>query len=63
MDKVTAPSCFVSVHQGSLTLKLPVGKAVVQSLAFHPTEPCLVTAMEGRVQIWGAEPDETDKAE
>uniref|UniRef100_A0A671UFL6 WD repeat domain-containing protein 83 n=1 Tax=Sparus aurata TaxID=8175 RepID=A0A671UFL6_SPAAU len=27
--------------EGSLTLKLPVGKAVVQSLSFHPTETCL----------------------
>uniref|UniRef100_A0A4W5MI54 WD repeat domain-containing protein 83 n=1 Tax=Hucho hucho TaxID=62062 RepID=A0A4W5MI54_9TELE len=36
--------------EGSLTLKLPVGKAVVQSLSFHPSETCLLTAMEGRVQ-------------
>lgn len=49
----------VIVHQGSLTLKLPVGNAVVQSLSFHPTEPSLLTAMEGRVQIWGAEPEDT----
>lgn len=47
--------------QGSLSLKLPVGKAVVQSLSFHPTETCLLTAMEGRVQVWGAEPEETEE--
>ena len=52
--------CFSDL-QGSLTLKLPVGKAVVQSLSFHPTETCLVTAMEGRVQVWGAEPEETEE--
>ncbi|XP_060941342.1 WD repeat domain-containing protein 83-like [Limanda limanda] len=44
--------------EGSLTLKLFVGEAVVQSLSFHPTETCLLTAMEGRVQVWGAEPEE-----
>lgn len=48
---------FLSAPQGSLSLKLPVGKAVVQSLSFHPTETCLLTAMEGRVQVWGAEPE------
>jgi len=41
-----------------LSLKLPVGKAVVQSLSFHPTETCLLTAMEGCVQVWGVEPEE-----
>uniref|UniRef100_A0A665VTA6 WD repeat domain-containing protein 83 n=1 Tax=Echeneis naucrates TaxID=173247 RepID=A0A665VTA6_ECHNA len=46
--------------EGSLSLKLPVGKAVVQSLSFHPTETRLLTAMEGRVQVWGAEPEQTD---
>uniref|UniRef100_A0A3B3VPA8 WD repeat domain-containing protein 83 n=1 Tax=Poecilia latipinna TaxID=48699 RepID=A0A3B3VPA8_9TELE len=44
--------------EGSLSLKLPVGKAVVQSLSFHPTETCLLTAMEGHVQVWGAQPEE-----
>uniref|UniRef100_A0A667W9H7 WD repeat domain-containing protein 83 n=1 Tax=Myripristis murdjan TaxID=586833 RepID=A0A667W9H7_9TELE len=48
--------------EGSLSLKLPVGKAVVQSLSFHPTETRLLTAMEGRVQVWGAEPEETEEA-
>ncbi|KAL6461979.1 hypothetical protein MHYP_G00301240 [Metynnis hypsauchen] len=46
--------------EGSLALKLPVGKAVVQSLSFHPTEPCLLTAMEGRVQVWGTEPEDAE---
>uniref|UniRef100_A0A672MHK4 WD repeat domain-containing protein 83 n=1 Tax=Sinocyclocheilus grahami TaxID=75366 RepID=A0A672MHK4_SINGR len=49
---------FWDLVEGSLTLKLPVGKAVVQSLSFHPTEPRLLTAMEGRVQVWGAEPED-----
>lgn len=53
--------CCLFDSQGSLSLKLPVGKAVVQSLSFHPTETRLLTAMEGRVQIWGAEPEETDE--
>uniref|UniRef100_A0A8K9UEX6 WD repeat domain-containing protein 83 n=1 Tax=Oncorhynchus mykiss TaxID=8022 RepID=A0A8K9UEX6_ONCMY len=47
--------------EGSLMLKLPVGKAVVQSLSFHPSETRLLTAMEGRVQVWGAEPEETEE--
>ncbi|KAJ8363021.1 hypothetical protein SKAU_G00118520 [Synaphobranchus kaupii] len=45
--------------EGSLSLKLSVGKAVVQSLSFHPTEPLLLTAMEGHVQVWGAEPEDS----
>ncbi|KAF3852834.1 hypothetical protein F7725_006189 [Dissostichus mawsoni] len=55
-------SCSEDGH-GSLTLKLPVGKAVVQSLSFHPTETRLLTAMEGRVQVWGAEPEEEEEEE
>uniref|UniRef100_A0A3P8Z3F9 WD repeat domain-containing protein 83 n=1 Tax=Esox lucius TaxID=8010 RepID=A0A3P8Z3F9_ESOLU len=47
--------------EGSLTLKLPVGKAVVQSLSFHPSETFLLTSMEGRVQVWGVEPEETEE--
>uniref|UniRef100_A0A3Q1F5M6 WD repeat domain-containing protein 83 n=1 Tax=Acanthochromis polyacanthus TaxID=80966 RepID=A0A3Q1F5M6_9TELE len=47
--------------EGSLSLKLPVGKAVVQSLSFHPSETCLLTAMEGRVQVWASEPEDTDE--
>uniref|UniRef100_A0A669BM49 WD repeat domain-containing protein 83 n=2 Tax=Oreochromis TaxID=8139 RepID=A0A669BM49_ORENI len=47
--------------EGSLSLKLPVGKAVVQSLSFHPTETRLLTAMEGRVQVWGAEQEEMEE--
>lgn len=49
---------FWDLVEGSLTLKLPVGKAVVQSLSFHPTESRLLTAMEGSVQVWGAEPED-----
>lgn len=41
---------------------MPVGKAVVQSLSFHPTETILLTAMERHVQVWGTEPDETEEA-
>uniref|UniRef100_A0A3P9HCZ0 WD repeat domain-containing protein 83 n=1 Tax=Oryzias latipes TaxID=8090 RepID=A0A3P9HCZ0_ORYLA len=46
--------------EGSLSLKLLVGTAVVQSLSFHPSETRLLTAMEGRVQVWSAEPEETE---
>lgn len=52
--------CLVSVFQGSLSLKLNVGKGVVQSLSFHPTESCFLTAMEGHMQVWGLEPAETE---
>ena len=38
--------------QGSLALTLPVGRGVVQSIAFHPTLPCLLAATEGCVQLW-----------
>lgn len=41
--------------QGSLTLSLPVGRGVVQSLSFHPSEPGLLTATEGHVQFWREE--------
>lgn len=44
-------------------MKLPVGKAVVQSLSFHPTETLLLTAMERQVQVWGPEPDEEEEEE
>lgn len=44
--------------EGSVTLKLPVGKGVIQSLAFHPTEACLLTSSSTHVQVWGAEPEE-----
>ncbi|XP_067416594.1 WD repeat domain-containing protein 83 isoform X2 [Emydura macquarii macquarii] len=43
---------FWDLVEGSLTLSLPVGKGVVQSLSFHPSEPCLLTATEGCVQFW-----------
>lgn len=46
--------------QGALALALPVGPSVVQSLAYHPTEPCLLTAMGGSIQCWR---EETYKAE
>lgn len=51
----------LSLLQGSLSLKLPVGKAVVQSLSFHPTETLLLTAMERHVQVWGPEPAEEEE--
>ncbi|KAK1153717.1 WD repeat domain-containing protein 83-like [Acipenser oxyrinchus oxyrinchus] len=41
--------------QGSLSLSVSVGKGVVQSLSFHPTEPRLLTASEGSIQLWGEE--------
>ncbi|MEE6520345.1 hypothetical protein FKM82_018188 [Ascaphus truei] len=39
--------------QGSLALRLPVSEGVVQSLSFHPSEPWLLTASAGGVQVWG----------
>lgn len=50
--------CFWDLVEGSLTLKLPVSKGVIQSLSYHPTEPCLLTASEGEVQLWRGEPPE-----
>ncbi|XP_065432323.1 WD repeat domain-containing protein 83 isoform X2 [Chrysemys picta bellii] len=47
---------FWDLVEGSLTLSLPVGRGVVQSLSFHPSEPGLLTATEGRVQFWREEP-------
>lgn len=41
--------------QGSLVFSLAVGRGVVQSLSFHPTLPCLLTATEGQVQLWREE--------
>ncbi|NXY90905.1 WDR83 protein, partial [Alcedo cyanopectus] len=43
---------FWDLVEGSLVLKLPVGKGVVQSLDFHPTLPCLLVATQGQVQLW-----------
>lgn len=43
-------------------LALPVGRSVVQSLAFHPNEPCLLTAMGGSVQCWREETYEAEGA-
>ncbi|XP_072318834.1 WD repeat domain-containing protein 83 [Eucyclogobius newberryi] len=47
--------------EGSLALKLPVGKAVVQSMSFHPSECLLLTAMEGRVQLWSNQSEATEE--
>lgn len=46
--------------QGSLALALPMGPGVVQSLAYHPTEPCLLTAVGGSVQCWREEAYEAE---
>ncbi|KAH0629643.1 hypothetical protein JD844_011872 [Phrynosoma platyrhinos] len=43
---------FWDLVEGSLALALPVSKSAVQSLSFHPTETCLLTAAEGLVQLW-----------
>ncbi|XP_057396509.1 WD repeat domain-containing protein 83 isoform X2 [Balaenoptera acutorostrata] len=51
---------FWDLVEGALALALPVGPGVVQSLAYHPTEPCLLTAMGGSIQCWR---EETYKAE
>ncbi|XP_072704402.1 WD repeat domain-containing protein 83 isoform X2 [Ciconia boyciana] len=46
---------FWDLVEGSLALSLAVGRGVVQSLSFHPTLPCLLTATEGHVQLWREE--------
>lgn len=43
---------FWDLVEGSLALTLPVGHGVVQSIAFHPTLPCLLAANKGCVQLW-----------
>nr|XP_033781363.1 WD repeat domain-containing protein 83 [Geotrypetes seraphini] len=43
---------FWDLVEGSLVLCMAVGRGVVQSLAYHPSETCLLTAMEGNVQLW-----------
>lgn len=48
--------------QGALALALPVGPGVVQSLAYHPMEPCLLTAMGGSIQCWREETYEAEGA-
>ncbi|KAM6389961.1 LOW QUALITY PROTEIN: WD repeat domain-containing protein 83 [Rhynochetos jubatus] len=47
--------CFWDLVEGSLALSLAVGRGVVQSLAFHPVLPCLLTASQGQVQLWREE--------
>ncbi|XP_004450305.1 WD repeat domain-containing protein 83 [Dasypus novemcinctus] len=51
---------FWDLVEGALVLALPVGPGVVQSLAFHPSEPCLLTAMGGSVQCWREETYEAE---
>ncbi|NXW53290.1 WDR83 protein, partial [Eurystomus gularis] len=46
---------FWDLVEGSLALSLPVGRDVVQSLAFHPSLPCLLAATQGQVQLWREE--------
>lgn len=43
---------FWDLVEGSPTLTLAVGKGVVQSLSYHPTETCMLTATEGSFQLW-----------
>lgn len=49
------PHILTPPPQGSLVFSLAVGRGVVQSLSFHPTLPCLLTATEGQVQLWREE--------
>nr|XP_028694312.1 WD repeat domain-containing protein 83 isoform X1 [Macaca mulatta] len=51
---------FWDLVEGALALALPVGHGVVQSLAYHPTEPCLLTAMGGSIQCWREETYEAE---
>lgn len=41
--------------QGSLSLRLPVGRGVVASVSLHPAQPQLLAATQGQVQLWGHE--------
>ncbi|XP_078387398.1 WD repeat domain-containing protein 83 [Cetorhinus maximus] len=51
---------FWDLVEGSCAVTLPVGKGVVQSLSYHPTQSCLLTATQGAVQLWGDESYEAD---
>lgn len=51
---------FWDLVEGSLALALPVGSNVVQSLAYHPADPCLLTAMGGSIQYWREETYEAE---
>ncbi|XP_072346890.1 WD repeat domain-containing protein 83 [Scyliorhinus torazame] len=51
---------FWDLVKGSLAVTLPVGKGVVQSVSYHPTQSCLLTATQGVVQLWGDETYEVD---
>ncbi|XP_077460734.1 WD repeat domain-containing protein 83 [Stigmatopora argus] len=52
---------FWDLVEGCLSLKLPVSKAVVQSMSFHPTQTRLLTASEGQMHVWAGEPEEPDQ--
>ncbi|XP_065511101.1 WD repeat domain-containing protein 83 [Caloenas nicobarica] len=41
--------------EGSLLLRLPVGRGAVGSLSLHPARPQLLAATGGQVQLWGHE--------
>lgn len=55
-------NCSPLVLQGVLALALQVGPGVVQSLTYHPTEPCLLTAMGGNIHYWREEAYEAEGA-
>lgn len=51
---------FWDLVEGALALALPVGPGVVQSLSYHPQEPCLLTAVGGSVHCWREEAYEAE---
>lgn len=51
---------FWDLVEGGLALALPVAPGVVQSLAFHPSEPCLLTAAGSQVHCWREEAYEAE---
>lgn len=51
---------FWDLVEGALALALPVGPGVVQSLSYHPLEPCLLTAVGGSVHCWREEAYEAE---
>ncbi|XP_064355383.1 WD repeat domain-containing protein 83 [Dromaius novaehollandiae] len=52
---------FWDLVEGSLALSLAVGRGAVQSLAFHPTLPCLLAAADGHLQLWREEAFEEEE--
>ncbi|KAM8793901.1 WDR83 protein, partial [Eudromia elegans] len=53
---------FWDLVEGSLALRLPVGRGAVQALAFHPTRPALLAATGATLHLWDTGDEEGDAA-